>query len=305
MSLHHVQEQALLKAVTTAAQAEMGMPSVYSCIHAACAFLENGGLAQAGISLLSDDCLATILSFLATSREIIHDIICVALPIFEAASKTNVVWKQLCRRRWGEKWGFQKRWRRALSNSDGQSNQHFWMQAYNEEEEDAKRNLLTRDELTSMTFDYRQWFSFTLFHNQPDNMRDVLPTGLRESIARDVVFTETGAVHSSRDWLSRLHWKVYNDGAIGRLWLTLASSNSRRPVESLTVHRLRNWGWELRGSDYVLRPMDEEDVSKLWEDLSTNIIVEEKLEWVIPHRGAYPYQYREIPDDEDYKGLDW
>ena len=44
------------------------------------------------------------------------------------------------------------------------------MQAYNEEDEDTKKNFLTHDELTAVTFDYQQWFSFTLFRDQPDNM---------------------------------------------------------------------------------------------------------------------------------------
>ena len=95
MSLHDVQEQALLKVVTTATQAEVGMHYVYSCIHAACEFLGNGGLVQAGISL-SINCLAHILSFLAISRGTVDEIIGVALLIVEAASKTNILWKQLC-----------------------------------------------------------------------------------------------------------------------------------------------------------------------------------------------------------------
>ncbi|KAL9179631.1 hypothetical protein ACHAXT_008921 [Thalassiosira profunda] len=57
-------------------------------------FIENGGLAQAGISMLSDDCLALILSYVVISKEDIAAV-CAALPFFEAASKTNIVWKQL------------------------------------------------------------------------------------------------------------------------------------------------------------------------------------------------------------------
>ena len=143
MSLHDVQEQALMEAVTPADQAEVGMPSVYSCIYAACEFLENWGFGQAGISLLSDDCLAHILSFLATSRETIDEIICVALPIFEAASKNEYSLEAAVLTRLGRKMGYiQKQWRHALSDSKKQYNQHFWMQAYNEEEEDVKRNFL-------------------------------------------------------------------------------------------------------------------------------------------------------------------
>lgn len=79
-------------------------------------FLEGGGLSQAGLSLLSDDCLANILSYLATSKDEMDEI-CLALPIFaDNAAKTNIVWKQLCKLRWKEKWGFKKRWERSLQN---------------------------------------------------------------------------------------------------------------------------------------------------------------------------------------------
>eukprot|EP00571_Detonula_confervacea_P015978 CAMPEP_0172306770 /NCGR_PEP_ID=MMETSP1058-20130122/7772_1 /TAXON_ID=83371 /ORGANISM="Detonula confervacea, Strain CCMP 353" /LENGTH=397 /DNA_ID=CAMNT_0013018755 /DNA_START=62 /DNA_END=1255 /DNA_ORIENTATION=+ len=303
VSLHHVQERALLRTVTTTAQAEIGMPSAYSCINAAQEFLEHGGLAQASVALLSDDCLAHILAYLATSKEEIDEVR-VALPIFGTASKTNAVWKQLCRLRWREKWGFAKRWERALENFQTQYNQHFWMQSYHNEEEAAKMNFLTRDELSTMTFDYRQWFSFTLFHNQPQNMRDVLPTGLRDSLAKDVVFSSTGAMFSQRDWFRRLAWKSNNDdGAITQVSLKLTSNGSL--VEIFTVYRLLNWGWEIRGSDSILRAVDEEGDTNLWKDYTTQIVVQDKPEWVEQHRSSYPYYFREIPDDEDCKALDW
>ena len=51
--------------------------------------------------------------------------------------------------------------------------------------------------------------------------------------------------------------------------------------------------------------MNDEYPSELWENLTTKILVQEKPEWVIPHRAAYSYRYHEIPDDEDYKMFDW
>lgn len=302
--LHVFQETALLEAVTTAARLDLGMPSVYRCVQAACDFIFKGGLSDAGLSLLSDDSLAHILSFLATSRDTIGEI-CVALPIFSAASETNAVWQQLCRRRWGEKWGFKQRWSRVLRNAQTQSDEHFWMQAYKEEEQNAQKTFLTHNDIITLTFDVRQWFSFNLFRNQPTNMRDVLPTGLRHSLAKDVVFLATGAVHSDREWLRNVVWKANNLEKIEEVTFKLAS-NGRTPVESFSVHRLSTWGWQLAGSDYVLRAIDEEEDPKLWEDLTENIILEEKSEWIPAHRSAYPYQYREIPDDEDHKmRLDW
>ena len=96
ITLHEIQVRAILKTVTTIAQEnlEIGMPCVYSCVQAAKEFLSNGGLDQAGLALLSDDSLACILSYLATSKEDIDEI-CTALPIVENAAKQNIVWKQL------------------------------------------------------------------------------------------------------------------------------------------------------------------------------------------------------------------
>mmetsp|Transcript_1851 Transcript_1851/g.1989 ORF Transcript_1851/g.1989 Transcript_1851/m.1989 type:complete len:493 (-) Transcript_1851:124-1602(-) len=369
-ALHIVQEQALLNAVTTTAVAAttIGMPSVYDCIRTALQFLEDGGLGliQAGISLLGDDCLAHILSFLATSKEIIEEI-CIALPIFDASSKSNVVWKELCRRRWSKKWGFTKRWDRAIKNfqttitltTQPQQQHFYWIKAYNNEEEDAKKNQnsIAREDFCEMIFDVRHWFSFRLLRNQPYNMRDVLPSGLKESLARDVIFTISGRVQSSDqpEWRhrrcswtsisntttttttsSKTNTSNHYDGTTRRIsevrLRQQASNNKHRSlssvVENLTVHRLLNWGWELRGSDYVLRAIDTHsnsaivvgssssssspgsatrttasELTLLWEDLTTNLVLEEKPDWVTART---PYQYREIPDDDDYKILlDW
>jgi len=187
------------------------------------------------------------------------------------------------------------------------------MEAYREEEKDAERSSLTRDDLYALTFDYRQWFSFGAFRNQPDNMRDVLPTGLRVSLARDVAFSTGGTIVSERDWLRRLAWEAdANDGAgsggaamVAAVKLKVAASGSS--VEHLIVRRTRNWGWELRGADYVFRALDDDgDIEQIWEDLTMNIVVQERPKWVDAHRGPYPYDFREIPDDEDCKTmLDW
>ena len=102
-----------------------------------------------------------------------------------------------------------------------------------------------------------------------------------------------------------MEWKVTSpqSGAISEITLT----RQGRSVECLFVRRLASWGWELRGSDYVFRAVDimKDDGTDLWKDLIENIVLEERAEWVVPHRGPYPYNYREIPDDADCKMLDW
>jgi hypothetical protein len=64
-------------------------------------------------------------------------------------------------------------------DDDDDDGRRYWIRAYEAEEADATRDATSRGELSSMTFDVRRWFSARSFRNQPDNMRDVLPTGLR------------------------------------------------------------------------------------------------------------------------------
>ncbi len=303
-SLHPIQERAIVKIAEDTAQTELGMPSIYQAVHAVKAFLEQGGLAQAGIALLSDDCLAHILQYLVTKKDDIDDVL-LALPIFEQPAKMNVVWKQLCQCRWKDKWGYKQRWKNALEHSQQQHyNEAYWIEAYNKEEEDSSGRSLTCDELSALTFDMRQWFDFNLFRNQPDNMRDVLPSGLKNSLARDVVFASTGDIISERRSLRTYIWKSFRDAA-DIVQIRLPRMNSS--IENFTFHRLENWGWELRGSDYVCRAVDDDgDIDKLWTDFTSCIVVQDKPEWVESHRAPYPYNYREVPNDEDLKMmLDW
>ena len=303
ITLHDVQEEAILKTVRTIAYAELGMPCVYSCICAAKEFLDGGGLSQAGLALLSDDCLANVLAYLATSKDELDEI-CLALPIFtENAAKTNLLWKQLCKFRWKDKWGYEERWERALQSFEVQPDEHYWMQKYHIEEEDAKRNHLTLNELYAMKFDMRLWFSFSLLRRQPQNMRDVMPTGLRQTVASNLVLTKTGDVTPIR------HFTWTHDDAEVITQITIKSLGDRK-CYPLTVTRLPNWGWELRGTGYVCRAVDKdkaEDIDEIWEDLISTIIIQQKPDWVSLTRrgGQYPYSYREIPDDEDCKMLPW
>lgn len=302
ITLHDVQEQAILKTVTSVAQSELGMPCVYSCICAAKEFLDSGGLSQAGLALLSDDCLANILSYLATSKDELDEV-CISLPIFaENAAKTNLLWKQLCKFRWKDKWGYEKRWEKALQSFEVNPDEHYWMQTYHNEEEDAKRNHLTLNELHTMTFDMRLWFSFSLLHRQPQNMRDLMPTGLRQTVASNLVLKKTGDVVP----IEHFTWTHNDDDDEVITQITIKALGDRK-CYPLVVTRLPNWGWELRGKGYVCRAVDKDNAEDMWEDLISKIIIQQKPDWVKLTRrgGQYPYSYREIPDDEDCKMLPW
>jgi hypothetical protein len=326
--LHPLQERVVLDSAYASITAP-GEPCVYGCVVAARDCIDRGGLIQAGISTLSDDCLVRILTYVAHTARDVEDAR-VALPIFGIASTRNAIWRPMCKRRWGDRWGYRGRWERAnrnyrrrrpdggtspttttTTNIDDDDNRMYWMRAYLAEEADATRDALSREELCSMTFDLRPWFSSRSFRNQPDNMRDVLPTGLRES-AGNVVFEKSGMVCGSPIWRGAYgagHKWVglerngnVNDGVITQVGVGFTK---------YIIHRTLNWGWELRGSDFILRAIDRDDLEdrgdeyrddELWGDLIRGIVLQERPHWVRPTR-FHDYNYREIPDDEDCKSM--
>ncbi|KAL7523786.1 hypothetical protein ACHAWF_000666, partial [Thalassiosira exigua] len=288
-SLHPVQERALLRDVYHAARIEAGTPCELSCIQAARNFFLDGGLSQAGMALLSDDCLAEILSYVATTKEAVEGI-ARALPVFKGVEKADVVWKEVCRRRWREKWGFERRWERAVEEYVRQHQSrgvtrtakslthHYWHHRYHEEECDSQRSTITTDELCSISFDCRNWFSMREYHRrQSIRMQDVLPAGLRESLAKDVRFDVRGGVRSEKSWFLSLRWS-FVDGEV-RL------KHQGRSIESLRVRRLPSWGWQLWGNGFVFRSVDDDEDDgggggeDLWEDYLSRIVMQEKPEY--------------------------
>ena len=187
-----------------------------------------------------------------------------------------------------------------MSDAAGGSDERFWMKLYEAEERDARRTMIRAKELSHMKFDLRQRFSLRDFRNQPNNMRDLLPTGLRRSISRDVVFAEGGEMRSSQSWASTRKWTLKNNEI---LWTAPSGSS----IECFRINRLPDdWGWELSGNDFVMRSISDDVVIANWWDLTSTIVIEERCTWVTPTRAPNEYSYREIPDDEAIKAtLDW
>jgi len=296
--LHLVQKEALLNIAIRTAQSELGMPSVFSCINAVKQFIYDDGLTQAGIALLSDDCLAFVMQYAVSTKEDV-DKICSALPICKSASKSNSLWQQLCQIRWKTKFGYERRWNRAMKQFNERFDEEFWLNKYSAEERDSTRSKMRVKELSNLKFDMRQWFSMRDFRNQEVNMRDLLPSGLRQSIARDVVFSDDGTMKCSQQWTATRTW-IVKDNAI--TWKAPSGSS----VECFQINRLPDWSWELLGNDFILRAISDDFVIAKWHDLTSTIIIEEKCAWVSATRAPHEYQYREIPDVEHIKAmLDW
>jgi hypothetical protein len=106
---------------------------------------------------------------------------------------SNQFWCDICYQRWKNKWGFRIRWNKALSDYNSliidigneESLINFWKSRYFHEERDAKRRLITADELVSLVFDFRFW----LGHQSINEEGDLIATsGLFESASRDLRF---------------------------------------------------------------------------------------------------------------------
>ncbi|KAL7488231.1 hypothetical protein ACHAW6_013815 [Cyclotella cf. meneghiniana] len=317
--LHQIQEIALLNHLNLVAASEKGMPCILSCFYAARDFFHNLGLVLAGLAMLSDDCLASILSYLAYSKEDV-DCVATALPLFQGVYKTDIVWKELCYSRWKEKWGFRRRWEKALynfhqqhqqqlepnqskkvhqtqrdfSNSNPSYPQYFWFQRYEFEERDSLRATITVDELCQCPYERRRWFG----HNDPLNVRsmsDVLPTGLNHP-GIICQFTFSGHILGySHNTVTT--YSLNNDNRN----IVLALSTDAQ--EHLVVRRTSNWGWQMQNDDFVLKSVDEEggqfaSADQLWKDLTSNIVLQER-----PPDIQSRFLWREIPDDDDLKYL--
>lgn len=194
-ALHPIQEEACLTAILTDIRPDLDAsnPCVLTAIASARQFFLDGGLATGLLHSIDEDALTTILAYVATSVQVVEDVV-MALPVLDVVKKRNEVWKQLCQRRWQTKWGYEKRWRVALAEEKEFRNNHqhsnatstmgtWWYDRYMWQEEDAKRNDITVEELAdpSIIWDVRNFFE-RYNYNRPEYMRDVRMSGLRRSV---------------------------------------------------------------------------------------------------------------------------
>ena len=210
-------------------------PCVLAAVAAARAFFLGGHLAAGLLHAVGEDVWGHILAHAAAEPADV-DAVVEALPIFAAVRRTNPVWKQLCRRRWRTKWGFERRWRAALAeerelclqrqdmdtrkgamaagtgsaDAAAAANATWWYERYLWQEEDAKRSAMTVDELTDCAWDTRWYFEPRI--RNPDHMRDVLMSGLGRS--RSKPFRFVMRPHPD-DWADRLPLGVAKEQALG------------------------------------------------------------------------------------------
>jgi hypothetical protein len=249
----------------------------------------------------SVDLVAEILGFLCEPTELLSSSQ-VSKSFYSAVLVSNTLWREACRRTWSTKWGFEERWCRAKMDSDGEhehedeherSKGSWWRDRHLWEEQDAKRDNITVEELHSLVFDFRFWMMGFL---RPDS---AVRSGLRWTSSKDFRFgrrvlpsirahhqpppptnnlhynwpsSERGIIcgHPSRE--SDLEWFLDRDGK-GIQWGRLPDLWPKGQIV-----RLESWGWEIRNPNVVLRAMDrtangdEKGSALLWRDYLDNLM---------------------------------
>lgn len=193
---------------------------------------------------------------------------CVNRP-FAHAVASDEVWRDLCQKLWQEKWGFRKRWARAMESVV----EGGWRERYRLEAIDSIRTCIEPGELQRLVFDFRMWIGGRVQGGYQES-------GIRHSNSRKVQFCAKSG--NTACWEGRLHghpngdeegieWVLDHDG-VGIQW-----GYWPHPWPKGRVYRLPSWGWEIRNPNVILRAIDDDcgdmtcDDDTLFEDLLASL----------------------------------
>jgi hypothetical protein len=170
---------------------------------------------------------------------------------------------------------------------------------YYQTEADAKRNTITVEELSSLTFSCRSWFDPIIKPAHWKKRHRVWMSGLQYSSSDQVKFV----LQSPKQCAGKV--TGHPSGVIDWFWQgggSIINIENSRPSKFRTLHvrRLPEWGWELASDAIVLRAVDEAeliDIDKLWYDY-TSILVDQPIPRDVEKRlgNKYRNKWREIPN---------
>ena len=117
-----------------------------------------------------------------------------------------------------------------------------------------------------------------------------LPSGIKKPVSNSIRFGEDCVVRGGdRECL-------YNLEGEGTIVNTSGVSGEECPARTLYVHRLENWGYELRSQYLVFRSIDENGPEGLWADYKKDLIFQYKGEEAISIReGKEMIKSRRVP----------
>ena len=237
---------------------------------------------------------------------------------FRAAALDNIIWREMCDQKWKTKFGYQFRMERAkkdveeyvgddsefdllVSSSSSEIRPYptatsddidcpkagFWYHRYWKE---LKMSTVKRITLS----DLREWqWSACLWFVPPkdDDEPTVLQSGMWEAFGSGLQFLEDNTV-SGGDQVPP--YRIEQSGSVVN---TAIDGDYHSPTWAFHVHRLSNWGWELRSQCLVLRPYQREnELEELWVDYQDELIHQDKEDGVpITRKGAEETTSRIVP----------
>ena len=162
----------------------------------------------------------------------------------------------------------------------------FWYHRYWNELKMATVNRTTLSNLREW-----QWSACLWFMVPSDDEPTVLRSGFWRAASNDLHFLEDGTV-SGGDRSPQ--YQIEDNGSIVN---TTNNGIKRSPAWTFHVHRLSNWGWELRSQCVVIRPYQKiNELEELWQDYQNDLIHQDKEEGVpITREGAEGTTSRIVP----------
>lgn len=220
-----------------------------------------------GIVFNSKDLVTEILFYLTDSPNDILSLAALCKTVESATLDSSQLWRETCRIRWYQKWGFKERW--DCAERESQNTGRWWRERYILEELDSKRDSIKPVELCSFVWDMRFWLG--------ERLGNMVRSGLRWTASRELHFglLQDEAVSNSENFRI-LHGMVYGHPSerTDLEWFLDDDGNGvqwgRLPLlwPKAEIRRLKNWGWEIRNPNVCLRAIDSGNNldEEMWED---------------------------------------
>ena len=225
--------------------------------------------------------------------------ISVSCKSFRAAALDNIIWREMCDQKWKTKFGYRFRMDRAKTDAKrmvGGDNSEFdlfvsssseirpyptamsddidcpkagfWYHRYWNELKMATVNRITLSDLREW-----QWSACMWFILPSDDEPTVHKSGLWKPVSSKLRFLENGTLVGGNQVPS---YQIQDNGSIVNTGI-----EKRCPVWALNVHRLSNWGWELRSQYFSIRAFCRNaELELLWADYQKELIRQDKDEAV-------------------------
>ena len=219
---------------------------------------------------------------------------------------SRLCWKELCDSYWKTKFGYQRRMERADKVAQTEGNQdnlsstlhpsirsyppspicaESWYHLYWNEMKLSALVQIDLLELQAFPWSGCRWFNKP-FRKYPTHLR----SGILKPASNNVRFCKDFVVRGG----DRECW--YNLGDDGTIIHPSGASGELCPTRALHVHRLENWGWELRSQYFVFRSIDENGPEGLWADYKKDLVVQFKGEEEVSGReGGEMIKSRRVP----------